>query len=80
MKEDFLKKVGIELLIIRTEHGDRLEDLYKKSKVHPSTISKYENGNEDMSLEKLQQILEPYNISLPIFFKRILAKTQDKED
>lgn len=80
MKENFLKKVGLELLIIRKENGDRLEDLYKKCKVHPSTISRYENGNDDMSLEKLEQILEPYNISLPIFFKRILAKTQTKED
>lgn len=80
MKEEFLKKVGLELLLIRKENGDRLEDLSNKCKVASSTLSKYENGNEDMSLIKLEQILEPYNINLPIFFTRILAKTQDRED
>lgn len=76
MQEDFLKKVSAELKIIRFEHGDLQEDLALKSKVAMSTISKYEAGTKNMNLKKLEQIIEPYNISLPIFFERILAKTQ----
>lgn len=80
MKDEFLRKVGLELLLIRTEHNDRLEDLSNKCGVAPSTLSKYENGREDMSLVKLEQILKSYDITLSIFFARTLARTQVKEN
>ena len=78
MKETFLKIVSSELKIIRIEHGDLQEDLAYKSGVATSTISKYESGENDMNISKIEQILKPYQISLYIFFERILAKTQRK--
>ena len=79
MKEDFLKKVSAELKIARIENGDLQEDLAVKSGVAASTISKYEAGEKNMNLLKIEQILKPYDIDLYIFFERILAKTQIKE-
>lgn len=77
MKENYKKAVADRLRLIRLERHDRIEDLALKSGVAASTISKYEQGNADMSLEKIEQIIKPYNIDLYIFFKEIHAKTQD---
>lgn len=79
MKDNFIKAVSSELKIIRIEHDDLQETLSKKSGVAMSTISKYETGEENMNINKIEEILKPYNISLFIFFNRILAKTQEKE-
>lgn len=77
MKETMKKAIADKLRMIRLEKKDRIEDLALKSGVASSTISKYEQGISDMSLNKLEQILKPYNISLYIFFENILAKTHD---
>ena len=77
MKDNFMKMVSSELKIIRIEHGDLQEDLAKKSGVAMSTISKYEAGDKNMNIYKIEEILKPYKISLFIFFNRILAKTQN---
>lgn len=77
-KEMFLKAVACELKVIRIEHGDSQEELSRKNGVAPSTISKYETNQCNMALDKIEQIISPYNISLSIFFDRILAKTQTK--
>lgn len=79
MKEEFLRKVSAELKILRIEHNDFQEDLAEKSGVAASTISKYEAGEKNMNLLKIEQILKPYNIDLYIFFERILAKTQKND-
>ena len=76
MKENFVKTVSLELKFVRLEHGDSQESLAKKSGVAMSTISRYENGEKNMDIYKIEEILKPYNMSLFIFFNRVLAKTQ----
>lgn len=76
MKDDFIKLVSSELKIVRIENGDLQEELSKKSRVAASTISKYEDGTYNMKLDKIEQIIKPYDMDLSIFFGRILAKTQ----
>ena len=77
MKEDFLKLVSTELRLIRVEHGDYQEDLATKSGVAASTISKYESGDKNMKLSKIEQIIKPYGLELNIFFNRVIAKTHN---
>lgn len=77
MKDTMKKAIADRLRMIRLEKHDRIEDLALKSNVASSTISKYEQGISDMSLNKLEQILKPYNINLYIFFDDILAKTHN---
>lgn len=77
MKDTIKKDIADKLRIIRLENHDRIEDLAIKSGVASSTISKYEQGFADMSINKLEQLLKPYNISLYIFFKDILAKSHN---
>lgn len=79
MKEEFLKSVASELKILRVEHNMSQEELQEKSGVASSTISKYEAGEKDMNLLKIEQMLKPYGINLSIFFARIIAKTHKKE-
>lgn len=76
-KKEFKKIMCSELKLIRIEHGDDQLQLSKKSGIATSTISKYENGSGKIYIDKIEQILSAYGISLSIFFKRILAKTQD---
>lgn len=77
MKETLKKEIANKLRLIRLERHDRIEDLALKSGVATSTISKYEQGISDMSIDKIEEILAPYNISLHIFFEEILAKTHE---
>jgi len=78
MKEEFIKKVSRELKFIRLENDDKQEDLAIKSKVAMSTISKYEDGSRNMNLYKIEEILNPYGITLEKFFNRVLAKMQNE--
>lgn len=78
MKEQFVKTVSSELKIIRIENNDSQEKLAQKSGVAMSTISRYEAGDKEMTLSKIEQIIRPYGMNLYIFFERILAKTQNK--
>ena len=77
MKDTIKKDIANKLRLIRIENHDRIEDLAAKSHVASSTISKYEQGFADMSINKIEQILKPYNISLYLFFSDILAKTHN---
>ena len=77
-KKEFKKIMCSELKIIRLEHGDDQLELSKKCGVATSTISKYENGIGKIYVDKIEEIIAAYNISLPIFFERILAKSQER--
>lgn len=68
--------IANELKILRIENNETIETLGNKSKVAPSTICKYEQGCKNMNIEKINQIITPYGMTLPIFFGRIIAKTQ----
>lgn len=75
-KKEFKKIMGSELKIIRLENDDDQLELSRKCGVATSTISKYENGIGKIYVDKIEEIISTYNISLPVFFKRILAKSQ----
>ena len=77
-KKEFKKIMCSELKLIRLEHSDDQIELSKKCGVATSTISRYENGIGKIYLDKIEEIISVYNISLPIFFERILAKSQEK--
>lgn len=76
MKEEFIRRVCLELKFIRLENNDNQEDLALKSGVATSTICRYEIGTKNMNLYKIEEILKPYNVSLEDFFKRIIFRTQ----
>lgn len=80
MKEKFLKAISSELRLLRIENDDLQEDLARKSGVAASTISKYEAGDQNINIIKLEQIIKPYNLNLYIFFTRVLAKTQKEKE
>lgn len=75
--EEFKKLIAERLKRIRQEHNDTIVTLSQKSGVSSSTISFYENVKENMNMDKIEQIIAPYNISLCDFFKIIYAKMQE---
>lgn len=77
MDDSFRQLIADKLRLIRLERKDRIEDLALKSGIAPSTISRYESGKYDMTIDKLEQLLKPYNIDLYIFFEDINAKTHN---
>ena len=56
MKEKFLKLVSNEIKIIRIENRDSQEELSKKTGIAPSTISKYESGEQEMKT-RIEQLV-----------------------
>lgn len=77
-KREFKKIMCSELKIIRLEHGYDQLKLSEKCGVATSTLSRYENGTGKIYLDKVEQILSAYNISITVFFERILAKSQER--
>ena len=53
MKEEYRQAIANKLRMIRLERRYRIEDLAQKSGVAASTISRYESGNVDMSIQKI---------------------------
>lgn len=68
MDKKYLKTIGQELKVIRVEHNYRQDEVAKKTKIAPSTISSYENGNRDIGIKKLLYLLDFYKIRPDVFF------------
>lgn len=72
------KSIGKELKMLRIASDYTLEDLSIKSKVHTSTLSRYELGNHDMKISTLEQIVSSYNIDTGFFMLKTLAKMREE--
>lgn len=78
--QKFKMLIAERLKRIRQEHNDTIVDLSRKSGVSTSTISFYENVTKNMNMDKIEQIIAPYNLDLGSFFRQIYAKMQEKEE
>lgn len=75
----FNEIVANEIRMLRLEKRVSIEELSKVSTLATSTISEYENNKRQISLDVLQKIVTALNSTLPIFFEKVIAKTQEKE-
>ncbi len=66
--------IGKELKELRLKHNLSLDELAKKLGINKSTMLKYENGTLDITIEKLDIILDYYNIQKDTFYDRLCAE------
>lgn len=76
METKLKKIVGKELMLLRKDKELSNAELAKKTKLAPSTISRYENGTGTMSLDNISKIVIACNANILIFFDNCIAKMQ----
>lgn len=78
MNEGMKIAIGKELQKLRIDSDKKVEDLCKENGLNKDTIYKYENGKGN-NFDTLEKILNAYNITYYIFFKRIYDTLQNIE-
>lgn len=73
---DLKKIVGKELMLLRKEKDLSNIKLSEKIKVAPSTISRYEKGEDAMNLDIIAKMINGCDTDISIFFERCIAKMQ----
>ncbi|HIQ91045.1 MAG TPA: helix-turn-helix transcriptional regulator [Candidatus Coprosoma intestinipullorum] len=76
MNNDLKKVVGKELMLLRKEKDLSNAELANKTKIAPSTISRYEKGNDAMNLDIIAKMINGCDFDISIFFERCIAKMQ----
>lgn len=66
-----MKKTGEKLRYLRVSKGMKLTTTANALRVHHTTISRIENGHQNLSLNFLYELLEYYNIPIEDFFEKI---------
>ena len=77
MKEKLIKNIGLQLADIRRSKKLDIVDVANSTKINKDTISRYENGNSSMKLFIIDTLLEYYNITIDIFFKKVYDRMQN---
>lgn len=65
------KETGMLIRKIRQEHGWKLVELAEKLEISFSSLSKIENGTQDITYTMLRKICNQYDISLSNFFQQL---------
>lgn len=77
-----LEAIGKELKITRLRLNLSLEDVANKIDVNRETIRRYETNSNGLSVERLEELLNLYNIDKNIFFANVceyMHKTKKEE-
>lgn len=71
--------IADELRSIRARKNVSIEEVAKQTQVNKDTISRYENNLVSMQIDKLEQLLNYYDVKFDIFFENIYAKKHNKD-
>lgn len=77
-----IEAIGKELKITRLRLNLSLEDVANKIDVNRETIRRYETNSNGLSVERLEELLNLYNIDKNIFFANVceyMHKTKKEE-
>ena len=72
------KAVGLELANIRKSKDLLITEVSEATNINKDTISKYENGNSSIKIYILDILLNYYDVSIDIFFKKVYDRMQNK--
>lgn len=75
-----LEAIGKELKISRIRNDLTLKEVAEKLDVSIETIRRYESDSNGLSVERLEELLNYYNIKKSIFFENVCAYIHDKEN
>lgn len=71
--------IADELRSIRARKNVSIEEVAKQTQVNKDTISRYENNLVSMQIDKLEQLLNYYDVKFDIFFENIYAKKHNED-
>lgn len=74
-----LEAIGKELKIVRIRKNLKLEEVAEKLQFNKETLRRYENNTTGLSVERLEELLNYYQIDKSIFFKNICEYMHEKE-
>lgn len=74
-----LEAIGKELKIIRIRKDLSLEEVAEKLKINRETLRRYENNSSGLSIERLEELLNYYNVKKSIFFENICVYMHNKK-
>lgn len=63
--------IGKELKIIRLRCNLKLEDVADRFNLNKETLRRYENSANGLSVERLEELLNYYNVDKAIFFNNV---------
>lgn len=76
MISETTKAIGLELANIRKSRDLLITEVSEATKINKDTISKYENGNSSIKIYILDILLNYYDVSIDIFFKKVYDRMQ----
>lgn len=74
-----LEAIGKELKIIRIRNDMSLDEVAEKINVNRETLRRYENNSSGLSVERLEELLNYYNVEKSIFFANVCEYMHEKE-
>ena len=78
MISETTKAIGLELANIRKSRDLLITEVSEATKINKDTISKYENGNSSIKIYILDILLNYYDVSIDIFFKKVYFRIKIK--
>lgn len=77
MISETTKAIGLELANIRKSKDLLITEVSEATSINKDTISKYENGNSSIKIYILDILLNYYDVSIDIFFKKVYDRMQN---
>ena len=74
-----LEAIGKELKVIRIRNDLSLDDVAEKMNINRETLRRYENNSNGLSVERLEELLNYYNVEKSIFFDNVCAYIHEKK-
>ena len=68
----------MELANIRKSKDLLITEVSEVTNINKDTISKYENGNSSIKIYILDILLNYYDVSIDIFFKKVYDRMQNR--
>lgn len=78
MVSETTKAIGLELANIRKSKDLLITEVSEATNINKDTISKYENGNSSIKIYILDILLNYYDVSIDIFFKKVYDRMQNE--
>ena len=73
-----LDSIGKELKIVRIRNNLKLEEVADNLNINRETLRRYENNSNGLSVERLEQLLNFYQVDKAIFFENVCANMHQK--
>lgn len=75
-----LNSIAKELKIIRIRNNLELEEVAQKIGINRETLRRYEKESSGLSVERLEELLNFYNVDKAIFFENVCANIHKEKE